>query len=110
MPRRRRAAAGDADSALQPHGLAELLRAAFFSPSDDADSDSYETQSDRFDEEALHLATRLLLSDDEACRQSIADAVRRELIWFCPQDRTVEISVRRPDVTVTIAEAPQPSS
>ena len=99
-----------ADSALQPHGLAELLRAAFFSPSDEADSDSYETQSDRFDDEALHLATRLLLSDDEACRQSIADAVRRELIWFCPQDRTVEISVRRPDVTVTIAEAPQPSS
>ena len=99
-----------ADSALQPHGLAELLRAAFFSPSDEADSDSYETQSDRFDEEALHLATRLLLSDDEACRQSIADAVRRELIWFCPQDRTVEISVRRPDVTVTLAEAPQPSS
>ena len=67
-----------ADSAIQPHGLAELLRAAFFSPSDEADSDSYETQSDRFDEEALHLATRLLLSDDEACRQSIADAVRRE--------------------------------
>ena len=87
-----------ADSALQPHELAELLRAAFFSPSDEADSDSYETQSDRFDEEALHLATRLLLSDDEACRQSIADAVRRTLIWFCPQDRTVEISVRRPDV------------
>ena len=99
-----------ADSALQPHGLAELLRAAFFSPSDEADSDSYETQSDRFDEEALHLATRLLLSDDEACRQSIADAFRRELIWFCPRDRAVEISVRRPDVTVTIAEAPAPSS
>ena len=99
-----------ADSALQPYGLAELLRAAFFSPSDEADSDSYETQSDRFDEEALHLATRLLLSDDEACRQSIADAVRRTLIWFCPRDRTVEISVRRPDVTVSIAETPAPSS
>ena len=99
-----------ADSALQPHGLAELLRAAFFSPSDEADSDSYETQSDRFDEEALHLATRLLLSDDEACRQSIADAVRRTLIWFCPRDRTVEINVRRPEVTVTIAEASQPPS
>ncbi len=98
------------DSALQPHGLAELLRAAFFSPSDEADSDSYETQSDRFDEEALHLATRLLLSDDEACRQSIADAVRRTLIWFCPRDRTVEISVRRPEVTVTIADAAAPSS
>ena len=94
-----------ADSALQPHELAALLRNGFFSPSDDAGADSYETQLDRFDEDALHLATRLLLSDDEACRTSIAEAVRRELIWFCPQGRTVEISVRRPDVTVTLSAA-----
>ena len=94
-----------ADSALQPHQLAELLRAGFFSPSDDADSDSWETQRDRFDEQALHLATRLLLDDDEACRVSIAEAVRRELIWLCPRGRTIEIRVSRPDVAVTLAEA-----
>ncbi len=94
-----------ADSALQPHELAALLRNGFFSPSDDAGADSYETQRDRFDEDALHLATRLLLSDDEACRTSIAEAVRRDLIWFCPQGRTVEISVCRPDVAVTLAAA-----
>ncbi len=97
------------DSALQPHELAELLRAGFFSPSDEADSDSWETQRDRFDEQALHLATRLLLSDDEACRTSIAEAVRRELIWLAPRDRAVDIRIRRPDVTVTLgaaAEAP----
>ena len=93
------------DSALQPHQLAELLLAGFFSPSDDADSDSWETQRNRFEEEALHLATRLLLSDDEACRASIAEAVRRELIWFAPRDRTVDIRIRRPDVTVTLASA-----
>ena len=98
-----------ADSALQPHELAALIRAGFFSPSDDADSDSWETQRNRFEEDALHLATRLLLSDDEACRASIAEAVRRELIWFAPRDRTVDIRIRRPDVTVTLgaaAEAP----
>ena len=91
------------DSALQPHELAALLRAGFFSPSDDVEADSWETQKDRFDEEALHLATRLLLSDDEACRQSIAEAVRRELVWYAPRDRTVDIRIRRPDVTVTLA-------
>ena len=90
------------DSALQPHQLTELLVAGFFSPSDDADSDSWETQRNRFEEEALHLATRLLLSDDEACRASIAEAVRRELIWFAPRDRTVDIRIRRPGVTVTL--------
>ena len=99
-----------ADSALQPHELAALLRAGFFSPSDDAGADSYETQLDRFNEDALHLATRLLLSDDDACRQSIAEAVRRDLMWFCPQDRTVEISVCRPDVTVTLAAAGETAS
>ncbi len=99
-----------ADSTLQPHELAALLRNGFFSPSDDAGADSYETQLDRFDEDALHLATRLLLSDDEACRTSIAEAVRRDLIWFCPQGRTVDISVCRPDVTVTLAAAGEAAS
>ncbi|MCY4027455.1 MAG: hypothetical protein OXH75_14240 [Acidobacteria bacterium] len=94
-----------ADSALQPHQLAALLRNAFFSPSDDAGADSYETQLGRFDEDALHLATRLLLSDDDACRQSLADAVRRELMWLAPEGRAVDIRIRRPDVTVTFGGA-----
>ena len=94
-----------AGSTMQPHELAGLMRAAFFSASDDADSDSWETQRDRFDEEALHIATRLLLSDDEACRASIAEAVRRELFWLAPRDRVVDIRISRPDVTVTLAAA-----
>ena len=93
------------DSALQPHELAALLRAGFFSPSDDIEADSWETQRDRFDEDALHLATRILLSDDEACRQSLAEAVRRELMWFVPDDRAVDIRIRRPNVTVTLGAA-----
>ena len=97
-------------STIQPHRLAELLRGGFFSPSDDADSDSYETQRDRFDDEALHMATRLLLSDDEACRTSITEAVRRELLWLCPRGRTVQISVSRPDVRVTLGDAGEAAS
>ena len=92
-----------ASSTIQPHELAGLMRAAFFSASGDADSDSWETQRDRFDEEALHIATRLLLSDDEACRASIAEAVRRELFWLAPRGRIVDIRISRPDVTVTLA-------
>ncbi len=97
------------DSTLQPHQLADLLMAGFFAPSDDTDSDSWETQRNRFEEDALHLATRLLLSDDEACKTSIAEAVRRQLIWFAPRDRTVDIRIRRPDVTVTLGAAPEPA-
>ncbi len=90
-----------------PADLAWFLAAAFFAADDDVDADSRETQRDRFEEEALHLATRLLVSDDDACRNSLADAVRRELMWLCPKDRDVEIRIRRPDVTVTLGDAAQ---
>ena len=94
-----------ADSELDPRELAELLRAAFFCPSDDAEADSRETQRDEFEREALHMATRLLVSDDEARRRSIADAVSRDLFWLMPQDRDLDIAVRNRRVTVTLGEA-----
>ena len=93
-----------ADSTLEPHRLAELLRLGFFSASDDADADSPETQAMRFDEEALHIATRLLCSEDSALELSIAETVRRELFWLVPHDRTVEISITRPDVRVVLGD------
>ena len=93
------------DSTLEPWTLAELLRAGFFSPSDDADADSWERQRDDFDSEALHIATRLLVSDDEARRTSIAAAVARELFWLIPHDRGADIAVRERRVTVTLGEA-----
>ena len=93
-----------ADSTLEPHRLAELLRHAFFTPSDDIDADSRETQAMRFDEEALHIATRLLCNEDSALALSIAETIRRELFWLVPHHRTVEISITRPDVRVTLGD------
>ncbi len=92
------------DSTLEPHRLAELLRRGFFSASDDAGADSWETQALRFDEEALHIATRLLCSEDSALEISIAETVRRELFWLIPQNRSVEISIARPDVRVVLGD------
>ncbi len=93
-----------ADSRIEPRDLAQLLRAGFFSPSDDSQADSWERQRDLFDQEALHLATRLLVSDDDAQVTSIADAVTRELFWLIPHERGAEISVRDRKVTVTLGE------
>ncbi len=93
-----------AHSVLEPWTLAQLLRAGFFSPSDDADADSWERQRTDFEQEALHLATRLLCSDDQARITTIADAVARELFWLIPHDRGAEISVRDRKVTVTLGE------
>ena len=91
-----------AGSDIEPFQLMELLRAAFFSASDDADADSWERQRDVFEQEALHIAMRLLVSDDAARRRSIAEAVTRELFWLIPHDRGAEISVRDRKVTVTL--------
>ena len=75
------------DSDIEPWQLAQFIRAAFFSASDDADADSWETQRTAFEQDALHTATKLLVSDDEARRTTIADAVTRELLWLIPHDR-----------------------
>ena len=90
------------DSDLSPEELARLLNAAFFSPSDDACADSWETQQTRFDEEALHLALKLLCSEDEARERSIAAAVKRELHWLMPRGRKVTIAVKGGKVAVDL--------
>ena len=54
--------------------------------------------------DALHTATKLLVSDDEARITTIAEAVTRELFWLIPHDRGAEISVRDRKVTVTLGE------
>ena len=92
-----------AGSAIEPAELAGILRDAFFSPSDESDADSWETQRTRFEEEAMHLALSLLCSEEEARRRSIACAVRRELSWLVPRDRAVTITVRDGEVGVEFA-------
>ena len=87
---------------MEPYQLTQRLRAGFFSPSDDADADSRERRRDVFDQDALHIAMRLLASDDEARRTTIADAVSRELFWLIPHDRGADISVRDRKVAVTL--------
>ena len=99
-----------AASDIDPWQLAQLMRAGFFSASDDADADSWERQRDVFEQEALHIATRLLVSDDAARRSSIADAVTRELFWLIPHDRGAEISVRDRKVAVTLGAPAAPAA
>ena len=95
------------DSSLEPHQLAELMRRGYFSPSDDAGADSWSTQARRFDEEALHIATSLLCSEDSALELSIAETVRREIVHLVLDGRKVDISIRRPDVRVVLGDPPK---
>ena len=92
------------DSTLEPHQLAELLRRGYFAASDDADADSWSTQAQRFDDDALHIATSLLCGEDSALEISIAETVRREILHLVPNGRKVDVSIRRPDVRVVLGD------
>ena len=95
------------DSTLDPAKLRQLLRGAFFSASDDAEADSYTTQRDRFDESAMHMAVKLLATEDEAIKHTIAEAVWREIFWVVPRDRKVSITVASGRVSVEFGPEPQ---
>ena len=97
------------DSKLTPMQLARLLHASYFSPSDDVEADSYDTQSACFDQDATHMAIKLLATEDEARKHTIAEAVWREILWVMPRDREVSIKVREGKVAVEFGpETPTP--
>ena len=93
------------DSELSPFELANLLEAAFFSASDDYEADSAETQRERFRQDASHLAITLLATEEAARKHTIAETVRREILWVLPKDRPVSINVVDRDVVVEFGAA-----
>ena len=89
-------------SELQPGELAQLIHAAYFSPSDDWEADSWETQSEQFMQQAVTLATELLCGKDEAVRQALTELANRELRWIVPPDATAVVTIRDRKVTVSL--------
>ena len=90
-----------AGSDISAEELAQLLRRAYFCPSDDSEADSYESQSQRFDDAALHVALKHVAPAEEAVRTAIAQVVRREIQPLIPMDRhaTITVSGDRIDIT-----------
>jgi len=81
--------------------LAELFEDAYFWPSDDCESDSWETQRERFAEQARALATEILLSSEEALQERVRIIVNRELRWLVPKGQSMTIAIRGTDISVT---------
>ena len=92
------------ESAIEPAELAGILRDAFFSPSDESDADSWETQRTRFEEEAMHVALSLLCSEEEA-RKGGRSPVRcvANCPGSCHGSALVTITVRDGEVYVGFA-------
>ena len=95
-----------ADSDIDAEDLAKLLRLAYFVPCRDIDADSHDTQSDRFDDEAMHMAMQHVASADEATRAAISRAVWQDIHWLMPKGRDVDIAVRGEHVLVKLGPPP----
>lgn len=87
-------------AAIDPADAADLMELGCFSFDEDCRSDSYDTQLCEFRIEAQHLATRLLLSEEETALQRIRAILQRELSWLIPQDRSVSITATRAAITL----------
>ncbi|AXK43972.1 ATP-binding protein [Erythrobacter aureus] len=82
------------NDALTPGVLSAMLKDAVFSPRDDGDGDSYETQSQYFETQALALAYELLVSEEAAIYSSFEDALRYNTPCI-PDDKVLQIEVRK---------------
>lgn len=79
-------------SALDPGDLTDLLIEAVFSPSDDSDADSYDTQETRFRHDAAVRAHAILEGEDAATLAGIRMAFGDRIAWRIPTGRKLELT------------------
>ncbi len=98
-----------ADSGIEAPELTELMHDAFFSFSEDAEADSYETQSENFREEAMTRAVELLESPEEARLGNIRTRVQRWILPHVGRDASVTIRIL-PNWKIEVETAPAPAA
>ena len=91
------------NSSITVPELTSLLMDAFFCPSDDAAADSNDTQEEQWEEEFTKVATKFLLSNEEAITAGLVLAASRHLRYHLPYGYAATIHVQRgntPQVTL----------
>jgi hypothetical protein len=79
-------------SELDPNDLTDLIIDAVFSPSDDSDADSYDTQETRFRHDAAVRAHAILEGDDAAILAGIRMAFADRVAWRIPHGRKLQLA------------------
>jgi hypothetical protein len=92
----------DRQANVQLGDLADLMYACLFSFADDHDCDSWDTQSQSFENEARNLANLLLLGEDEALLARLRDAVFDHVQWLIPSGRSLKVAADGTRVTVSL--------
>ena len=93
------------DSEISTQDLVEIMKLAFFQPSDDKNADSYDIQEDDHEAAYSMIATSLIESKDQAIINSVIAAVQRYILYQIPNGSTATIRVRQHEPTqVTISK------
>ncbi|QPI75524.1 ATP-binding protein [Sphingobium sp. Cam5-1] len=91
--------------AVTPAELVDLLEGACFSPSDDRNADSWDTQHSRFVLDAQEVATRLLLGDDAALVERLRAVLAHRAQWFVPEGRRFTVVLARNTIEIGLEPA-----
>lgn len=89
------------DTGLDVDALTRLYLHAYFEYADDGEFDSFETQEHNFRLSAREEASRLLLSEDAALRQSVRDALSDRVPWVFRKGQTTVITITGTDLALT---------
>ena len=93
-----------------PDTIAEHFLQAYFNPSDDSGSDSYQTQQENFEGNALNAARRLFHSSIDARKLAIHDLVSEDILWRCPEGYEVSITIKNREIDVTLIKSDNPDA
>jgi len=93
------------NSQLSPDDLTDLIIDAVFSPSDDSDADSYDTQETRFRHDAAVRAHAILEGEDAAILAGIRMAFADRIAWRIPHGRTLSLTWSREGSQLQLADA-----
>lgn len=94
------------DATITPDELMWLWRDCFFCPSDEYDTDSYETQRDNFELRASKYALELLISKKEAVAEQIRLVLEQEGVrWLIPNNWRVDVTISRHGYDVEVTES-----
>lgn len=97
-------------SELSPDDLTDLIIDAVFSPSDDSDADSYDTQETRFRHDAAVRAHAILEGEDAAILAGIRMAFADRIAWRIPHGRTLNLTWSREGSNLQLAGAGEGAS
>lgn len=92
-------------SSLGPDDLTDLIIDAVFSPSDDSDADSYDTQETPFRNDAAVRAHQILEGEDAAILAGIRMAFVDRIAWRIPHGRTLQLTWSSTASSLTLESA-----